>query len=381
MKEKIFVFVDWYEPGFRGGGPIRSCVNFAENLKNDFEIFIFTRDRDLGMDKAYDHIQTDTWLQKDGINIFYGSPTQLTWSNIAFQLKENIQPAYIYVNGMFSKLFSIYPLLIKRFYGLKQRCIVTPRGMLKSTALQFKRERKTCFLKVLQLFNIYDHIIFQATDETEQCDVKRNLGEKSLVRRIPNFPAKPKDWTTPPLKKPGIVKLIFVGRTHPIKNLHLVLEWLPQTDGEILFTIITTDEDMTYWNKCKQLIDKFPSSIKTIVQKNVPHATVEKLIAEHHVLILPTEGENFGHVIFEALSLGRPVIISDQTPWRHLQQKKAGWDISLSETEQFIAALRVVLSWNQEELNDWSFKAWQLSVAYAENRDLKNQYLQLFSNQ
>ena len=32
--------------------------------------------------------------------------------------------------------------------------------------------------------------------------------------------------------------------------------------------------------------------------------------------MLPTRGENFGHVIFEAISNGLPSMISDKTPWK-----------------------------------------------------------------
>lgn len=380
MKKKLLIFVDWYEPGFRGGGPIRSCVNLTEHLKDRFEIFVFTRDRDLGMVGPYENVITDTWIKKDGVNIFYGSPSKLTWSNIVLELKDNIQPHFVYVNGMFSRIFSVYPVLIKKFYGLKAKFIVAPRGMLKATALQFKRYRKIPFLKVLRFLKVYRDITFQATDDTEKADIRNIFGATAKIKVVPNFAANPREWIKPPLKIPNHLKIIFVGRTHPIKNLHRILEWLPQIGGEIIFTIVTTDENGGYWNQCKQLIDKFPISIKTIVRKDVPHEEVGKLFTEHHVFVLPTEGENFGHAIFEALSYGKPVIISDQTPWRGLLEKKAGWDIALGEDQRFIEAIRTASSWNEEEINKWSYNAWSIASAYAKDENVKKLYLQLFGD-
>ena len=56
--------VDWYAPGFKAGGPIRSAVNFADQLENDLDIFVLTTDRDLGDTQAYPGILADQWVKK-----------------------------------------------------------------------------------------------------------------------------------------------------------------------------------------------------------------------------------------------------------------------------------------------------------------------------
>ena len=48
-------------------------------------------------------------------------------------------------------------------------------------------------------------------------------------------------------------------------------------------------------------------------------------------MFLPTFAENYGHSIVEALSVGTPMLISDNSPWKNLQEKGFGWEISLNE--------------------------------------------------
>jgi glycosyltransferase involved in cell wall biosynthesis len=42
---------------------------------------------------------------------------------------------------------------------------------------------------------------------------------------------------------------------------------------------------------------------------------VSNTFARYDLFVFPTQGENFGHVIFEALRAGTPVLLSDRTPW------------------------------------------------------------------
>jgi glycosyltransferase involved in cell wall biosynthesis len=41
----------------------------------------------------------------------------------------------------------------------------------------------------------------------------------------------------------------------------------------------------------------------------------------------------------EALSAGVPILVSDRTPWRDLQTRQVGWDLSLDDKEGFADAI------------------------------------------
>lgn len=46
MKPTILIFIDWYKPGYKAGGPIRSVSNMVDALKDDFQFYIITRNTD-----------------------------------------------------------------------------------------------------------------------------------------------------------------------------------------------------------------------------------------------------------------------------------------------------------------------------------------------
>ena len=100
---------------------------------------------------------------------------------------------------------------------------------------------------------------------------------------------------------------------------------------------------------------------------------------QYHALFLPTQTENFGHVIVEALKNGRLVVISDQTPWRHLQNEYAGFDISLNDKAKFIEAIGMLLNLNQSEFDAMS----KTCISYINHQlnleEIKAQYLELFN--
>lgn len=377
MKEKILVLADWYEPGFKAGGPIRSCVNFTGYMKEDYDIYVMTGDRDLGDKQPYNNIEANKWVCREGVNIYYAGPSMIGWSLLLAQIR-NIQPDFIYLNSLFSKYFSIYPLLMKRLGRIDGKIILAPRGMLRESALQFKKSKKKVFLRTLRGLKMQHLVTFHATDATEQNDVKTHFGKQADVKMISNFPGIQKELLIPPDKKRGAVKLIFVGRVHPIKNLHLLLESLLPVKEEVQLTIVAAIEDMAYWEHCNKIIQSFPASISVELMSDVPHHELEAVLLQHHLFCLPTKGENFGHAIFEALTAGRPVSISDQTPWRNLAPANAGWDLPLQEPSAFTAVIEQVAAMSKEELAIWCKGAWQYAYDFIHGSNIKAQYLNLF---
>src|SRR5690606_16935799 len=80
-----------------------------------------------------------------------------------------------------------------------------------------------------------------------------------------------------------------------------------------------------YFDYLMQLIQEYDLEDKVIFSGHLTGEAKEKKYAESYFLILPSESENFGNVVIEAMNQGTPAITSKGTPWEILETYKAGF--------------------------------------------------------
>lgn len=163
------------------------------------------------------------------------------------------------------------------------------------------------------------------------------------------------------------MRLVILSRIAKMKNLHFALQLLGQVNGNLQFDIYGPAEDVSYWESCQQWIQQLPDNVVVTYHGPVHPDHVRDVFAHAHGFLLPTQGENFGHVILEALGTGCPVIVSDRTPWRHLQEKQVGWDIALDNPQGFVDALQYMMDMDQNAFARWSCTAWQFARNFIQN--------------
>ena len=123
-------------------------------------------------------------------------------------------------------------------------------------------------------------------------------------------------------------------------------------EGNVHLDVYGVLEDKEYWNECKKKINTLPDNIKVEYKGLVSHDEVHETFRKYDAFIFPTFSENFGHVIAEALMVGCPVIISDQTPWLDVDSVKGGWSIPLENSGEFVHAIQEIVDAdkNQEKM-------------------------------
>ena len=377
-KPKILILTEWFVPGYKAGGPIKSCFYFAQNMADYYDIHVLTTNKDLGDDMEYSDTKPNEWNgSKDGkYTIYYlNNPSKPLLLNI---IKET-SPDYIYINSMFSFYFSVLPIYLKFVGSIKSKLIITPRGMLHKGALKYKSFKKIIYLVALNLFRVDRHLIFQATDSQEQKDILRYFPNAKKVPTIPNFILQNRKAFEPIKKDKGTLKLIFISRISAKKNLMFILQVLMHVDDKIDLSIVGPIEDQTYWTECKKLIKQTPANTTVKYFGSIPPSKVNALLKSHHVFVLPSYGENFGHSIYEALSHGRPVLISNNTPWRNLEEKNAGWDIELENKGKWIKTIRKLVYTNQNEYSLTCKHAYALAGNYQDKNKIVEAYKNLFA--
>lgn len=377
MKKKVLIFAGYYIPSVKGGGPIQSIKNLVDNLSDTIDFYIIAADRDLGDKKPFGEIKLDKWTKVGRAQVFYTNPNTLTWRKTR-NIITNISYDVIYLNSFFSYKSSIIPILLRKFKLIPSKPIVlAPRGQFSPGALGLKNKKKNIFLNLIKILGIYKNIIWHATAETEKKDIEINLGKNCNIIVANNLTANYKElnFNKDIYKEISELKVVFISRIHAKKNLKKAIKLLKNIKGNIEFNIYGPVEDENYWSECKKEIEELPFNIKAKYKGLLEHENVIKTFKSHHIFLFPTLGENFGHIISEALIGGCPVIISNQTPWNDLEEKKVGWDLQLNDEENFVKAIQYCVNLDNNEYQEMSKKAFEYGKNISNKaNDISNTY-------
>ena len=127
------------------------------------------------------------------------------------------------------------------------------------------------------------------------------------------------------------LKIIFLSRISPMKNLDFALSIFSSVSAEVQFDIYGPKENLEYWKQCNLQIISRPKNIYINYRGSVLPENIQEVFSNYDLFLFPSRGENYGHVIAESLSVETIVFISNRTPWNNLQEKNLGWDIKLED--------------------------------------------------
>ncbi len=368
------IFCQHFTPAFKGGGPIQSLQNLIELLRFDFEVYIFCSAKDLGDSKSMDGIIVNQWVDfSQNVRVLYADGP-------IYQLTKNSLKALtfdiVYINGIFSIPFNLIPLSLALLR--KSMIVLTPHGMLQKGALSVKPFKKRIFLFGFKLMRFHRKIHWHATDNQEKDDITNVFGRGLSVNVIATVPKLFSSVLKLRNKTRSSLRLVYLSLITEKKNLHLVLLALRQISTPIEFHIYGPIKDKEYWEECRELLN---CSVHLIEYKGIVFPKdVQLILSNYHLFILPTKGENFGHAIYESLSVGTPVMVSPHTPWGRLQDYNAGITVSTLNSEDWAIAIKSFIDLDQEMYSVYSNGAYRLAADYFEKNDFKTQY-QFFFNE
>ena len=372
-KPRVLCFASYYLPGFRAGGPVRSLMRLCEWLQDDFEFRVVTRNRDLAVAEPYPDHQPGQWYPFGATQVRYldrpyGAPGPLR------QIVADWPPDLLYFHSFVDPALVIMPLVLRRLNLIPATipALVAPRGEFSTGALQIKPARKAAWIALAGVAGIYRDVTWQATDAGEAANIRRRWGASARVGIGPNLPPRVEAADLPPrsAKVAGTVRLVFLSRISRMKNLHGALASLALVRGPVSLDIYGTQEDPDYWAVCEQAIAGLPPHVQVRFRGVVQPENVLEVLSGYDVFFLPSLGENFGHVVLEALLAGCPLILSDQTPWRGLAAHGVGFDVPLATTAGLTAAVERFVAMDAGEFQTWSANARQFGLRYCHNPEL-----------
>lgn len=321
---RVGVFAGLYPPAKLGGGPIRSVHSLVNTSCKTFELFILTSDRDLNGELPL-LVKRNTWAELDGAGVYYAtisSPRKLLRGIHALKQKK---PLLLHFNSFFNPQLTILPLLLWRFgYWGRVKILLSPRGEFGEGALGRRSLKKRVYIAVFRLLGIQRHVIWHSTAPHETEAIRAMWGEDARIIYRENDTLLPPKAVSPKRVKADPLRLVYLSRIVEHKGLHLALTALAGVSAPVVFDIYGNPEDAAYVRHCEEIVSELPGNVAVRFLGSLSPDQVQSVLGEYDALLLPTAGENFGHVIAEALAASVIVVTTPTTPWTEIISGGAG---------------------------------------------------------
>jgi hypothetical protein len=218
---KVFCVVDYYLPGFKGGGPLRTIANMRAMLSGKVELAVFTRDRDLGADTPYDNVAANCWTQTASGPVYYAGPDMFGVRGLQQAMKGRAFNL-LYLNSFFGPRSSVWPYLWLHRVHPELPILLAPRGEFSPGALALKRTKKRAYLALVRALGLYRDVHWHASTEAEKNDILREFPQATAVYLAEDPVHLETKLPAPEASGPdrnGSLRIVFISRISPMKNL------------------------------------------------------------------------------------------------------------------------------------------------------------------
>ena len=232
--------------------------------------------------------------------------------------------------------------------------IITPHGMLYPDALKRSYWKKWPLLKLYFEKDILEASCLHVTCKPELEYVRRfgYKGPVALIGNPANLPSYINELSGRNEDTP-ISTFGFLGRLHPIKKVENLIYGInkctPESRRRIRLVIMGKGDNSyeQFLRHETQRLDLVKNvEFKGFVNGRDKFEQLSKLSA----LFVPSDFENFGMIVTEALACKTPVFASLGTPWEELNVRKCGW--WMDRTPENIASVMMnVSSMSKEDID------------------------------
>ena len=368
MRKKLLILCEYFPPAEKAGGPLRTIEAVASILSEGYNVYVIAKGYDFLSADPLPRINLNSWNKRDQYQVYYTDKFSLNFSKYA-KLVLEVEPDLIFLNSFFSPRFSFIPLIVSLLR--KSQFLCCPRGELSKPALKIKPIRKMIYL-FLTSFIWKKNVSFVASSEKEKVEIVQSLKLNPAQCFVGAEPTLEKLYPfSVPEKETNKLSVLFLARLNPIKNLDFAISCVSECEDiqMDIFGPINSQLEQNYWAECVKLIKKNNLLRRVRYHGLIPNEKVSELISKHHLLFAPSASENFGHSILESLSIGRPVLIGDQTPWSEVQNMGAGYAMPLSDKKPFIDALKFFQACSKDEFGEICERAKAASRLLYSNSD------------
>lgn len=369
----ILIVTGRYLPGYKDGGPVQSVKNLTDRLHDEYTFHILTTDRDSGDAYAYPDIQYDAWNDVENAKVWYVRPGEFTPDSV---LRAAEDAGLVYVCGCFNDYARVI-MRLKQSGKIDVPVVVAPMGLFSPGAFHIHYLKKKLYVALCKRLGWFKKVEWSVTGLQEQQEVQSVIGKEAICHVAQDIPKVMSRRPKPIAKEKGELRVVFLSRISPKKNLAYALEVIGGLKGRITFDIYGIREDEEYYDICRKKIHTLPDHVKCTYKGEVRPDEVLNVFSGYHVFLFPTKAENYGHVIYEAMAGGCIPVISDQNPWQVLGDEEIGYVIPLEKKERYVAVLQEMVQWEQSEYERKQRKAADYAWEYQQKIDCSG-YREIF---
>ena len=334
---KILLITPYFRPARSGGGGQVSIENLADLLTREHQVSVVCYDCDFGSNYKIPMILK---LEENKLSVFYLSFGKLF---SVLNLISSIKYDYIYFNSFFSPICIFFQFYYFSSNSIK---IISPKGEFYDGALSNKSLKKSLWLAVYK--SLFRRSKFHATSVHEVPTIKKRFATShiSIASDIPSSINIRNDVKS----LANQFRVIYLSRIDPKKNLAFIPEILQHLEFDIVFDIWGDIGDNLYFEECLKMLEVMPKNIKWQYKGSLDFVAAKRIFLDYDLFLFPTKGENYGHVVFESLSCGCPVLLSkDTTPWNDLLDYGIGYNIPLADKLTWMVKISLFSKLTNEE--------------------------------
>jgi glycosyltransferase involved in cell wall biosynthesis len=300
-------------------------------------------------------VELNVWTEKDCGRVLYQAttfhylPLRLFLKIIPEIKKANI----LHITSLFYPL-SWWCAGWKILFNPETQLVWSVRGELHEQAFSYSTWKKKLVFYFIKLI-FRKKAVFHSTSDEESIKIFNRLGRDIRLIQLPNF------LYLPSRSNGQLTKtILYLGRIHPIKGIGNLIHAFAGMENKSGFKlIIAGNSNNPYGEELRKLVQDLKLNDEVHFVGHLEGDDKEELLSKAHVLVLPSHSENFGNVVIEALAHGTPVIASQNTPWKILNEIKSGsW--SPNDPTSLRVQLESIISCDASEYLEIRKRAYQL---------------------
>lgn len=276
----------------------------------------------------------------------------------------------VHLNATYS--FPTLPtLLVCRI--LRKPVVWSPRGALQRWPGTTRARAKSVWEKACNVLCDSDRVVLHVTSEEERHESAPRIpkGRPKVIHNGVDVPGLNGEQS----KRNGSLRLLYLGRLHPIKGIENLLRALAAVERDVTLSVCG-EGDPPYRRSLERLASKLSLDGRVVFRGAVDEPAKARQFRESDLCVVPSFKENFSMVVAESLSHAVPVLVGAGTPWK--QVEKIGCGRCVANTPDELAKAIDALStaplremglrgraWMQQEFS-WSTVAEQMLRTYRE---------------